>query len=84
MQAVFIEVPAKELTIPRTLQEYRARIKSDSQWYYSHDAIVFRVWYKMRIWLKGKVDENDLRNALDFCLREENDTARRRQDERVG
>lgn len=74
MQAVFVEVPAKELTTPRTLQEYQARIKSDNQWYYSHDAIVFRIWYKMRIWLKGQVDEDDLRNAIDFCLKEERRT----------
>jgi hypothetical protein len=73
MQAVIIEMRINETTIPRTLDEYHERVKSNNQWYYDHDAIAFRMWYNMQTWFGDKVAADDLRKAIDFCLRQEKD-----------
>lgn len=71
MEMAVIEIRGVELTVPRTLSEYLDRVRQDNQWYFSHDAIVFRLWETQKIWLKGQVDEEDLLKCIDFSLRQE-------------
>lgn len=75
MQAVIVEMRMNETTIPRTLNEYLEHVRQDNQWYYSHDASAFRLWYTMKTWF-GNADEDDLRKAIDYCLRQERDAQR--------
>ena len=69
MNEVLVELNIKNPTsgVPRSSEEYWAKVRSDNNWYFSKDAIVFRMFTRAKILFKD-VDEKELLTILHLMV----------------
>jgi len=62
MKAAIVKIGDLSAGIPRTLEEYYAKVSADNQWFYTADASAFRMAYSAQHLFKGVPFDELVRN----------------------